>query len=94
MTLALGSLAVVERKLRLAGVDPRLVEEAMCPGHRFVARIRMTGTAGEPALTWSAHDFRDARLDRAVREHLSRETPARAASIEQSMRESPIFKVA
>jgi predicted N-acyltransferase len=47
-----------------------------------------------PALTWSAHGFSDARLDRAVREHLSRETPARAASIEQSMRESPIFKVA
>ena len=47
-----------------------------------------------PALTWSAHDFRDARLDRAVREHLSRETPARAASVERSMRESPIFKVA
>ncbi|HZR10408.1 MAG TPA: GNAT family N-acetyltransferase [Myxococcales bacterium] len=47
-----------------------------------------------PALTWSAHGFSDAHLDRAVREHLSRETPARAASIEQSMRESPIFKVA
>jgi predicted N-acyltransferase len=47
-----------------------------------------------PSLTWSAHGFSDARLDRAVREHLSRETPARAASIEQSIRESPIFKVA
>ncbi|MGZ6125486.1 MAG: GNAT family N-acetyltransferase [Myxococcales bacterium] len=47
-----------------------------------------------PALTWSAHGFCDARLDRAVREHLSLETPARAASIEQSMRESPIFKAA
>ncbi len=41
-------------KLRLAGVDPRLVEEAMRPGHRLVARIRLTGTRGEPALTWSA----------------------------------------
>jgi len=47
-----------------------------------------------PALTWSAHGFADAQLDRAVREHLARETPARAASIERSMRESPIFKAA
>jgi hypothetical protein len=29
-----------------------------------------------------------------VREFLSRETPAREASIERSMRESPIFKAA
>ena len=35
-----------------------------------------------------------ADYDRAVREHLSRETPAREASIERSMRESPIFKAA
>jgi len=47
-----------------------------------------------PALTWSAHGFTDARLDRAVREHLARETPARAASVERSMRDSPIFKAA
>ncbi len=47
-----------------------------------------------PTLTWSAHGFADARLDRAVREHLLRETPARAASIERSLRESPIFKAA
>ena len=47
-----------------------------------------------PAVTWSAHGFSDARLDRAVREHLSQETPAREASIERSLRESPIFKVA
>jgi predicted N-acyltransferase len=47
-----------------------------------------------PAMTWSAHGFRDAQLDGAVREHLSRETPAREASIERSMRESPIFKAA
>ena len=47
-----------------------------------------------PALTWSAHGFVDGRLDRAVRDHLAQETPARAASIERSLRESPIFKAA
>src|SRR5437868_1311274 len=47
-----------------------------------------------PALPWSAHGFTDARLDRAVRDHLARETPARAASIERSLRDSPIFKAA
>jgi predicted N-acyltransferase len=47
-----------------------------------------------PALTYSAHGFVDERLDRAVRDHLARETPARAASIERSLRESPIFKAA
>jgi predicted N-acyltransferase len=47
-----------------------------------------------PALTYSAHGFSDERLDRAVRDHLARETPARAASVERSMRESPIFKAA
>jgi predicted N-acyltransferase len=47
-----------------------------------------------PALTYSGHGFTDAKLDRAVREHLARETPARAASVERSMRESPIFKAA
>ncbi len=41
-------------KLKLAQVDPRLVEEAMRPGHQLVARIRLTGTAREPGLTWSA----------------------------------------
>jgi hypothetical protein len=35
-------------KLRLADIDPRLVEEAMRPGHRLVARIRLTGTRGNP----------------------------------------------
>src|SRR3954470_12892825 len=45
-----------------------------------------------PTLTWSAHGFCDARPDRSGREHLSLETPAREASIERSMRESPIFK--
>jgi hypothetical protein len=41
-------------KLKLTGVDPRLVEEAMRPGYQLVARIRLTGTAGEPGLTWAA----------------------------------------
>jgi hypothetical protein len=41
-------------KLKLIEVDPRLVEEAIRPGHRLVARIRLTGTPGEPGLTWSA----------------------------------------
>ncbi len=50
-----GTLRLIRgSKLGLAGVDPRLVEEAMRPGHRLVARIRLTGIAGEPALTWSA----------------------------------------
>jgi hypothetical protein len=38
-------------KLKLTEVDPRLVEDAMRPGHQLVARIRLTGT---PGLTWSA----------------------------------------
>jgi uncharacterized protein DUF5990/uncharacterized protein DUF5655 len=41
-------------KLRLLDVDPRLIEEVMRPGHRLVARIRLTGNLEEPALTWSA----------------------------------------
>lgn len=42
-------------KLGLGGVDRRIVEEAMHPGHQLLARIRLTGgTPGEPALTWSA----------------------------------------
>src|SRR5262249_3305242 len=41
-------------KPRLADVDPRLVEEAMRPGPRLVARIRLTGARGIPAITWSA----------------------------------------
>jgi hypothetical protein len=41
-------------KLKLTDVDPRLVEQAMRPGRQLVARIRLTGTAGEPGLTWSA----------------------------------------
>jgi Family of unknown function (DUF5990)/Domain of unknown function (DUF5655) len=41
-------------KLKLTEVDPRLVEDAMRPGHQLVARIRLTGATGEPGLTWSA----------------------------------------
>jgi Family of unknown function (DUF5990)/Domain of unknown function (DUF5655) len=49
-------------KLRLVDVDPRLVEEALRPEHRLVARIRLTDPRGNPvcarvhppALTWSA----------------------------------------
>ena len=41
-------------KLRLRDVDPRLIEEAMRPNRRLVARIRLTGNREEPALTWSA----------------------------------------
>ena len=47
-----GTLRLIRgSKLGLRRVDPRLVEEAMHPGHRLVARIRLTGT---PGLTWSA----------------------------------------
>jgi hypothetical protein len=38
-------------KLKVTQVDPRLVEEAMRPGHQLVARIRLMG---DPGLTWSA----------------------------------------
>jgi Family of unknown function (DUF5990)/Domain of unknown function (DUF5655) len=49
-------------KLRLVDVDPGLIEDAMRPGHRLVARIRLTDPRGNPvcarvhppALTWSA----------------------------------------
>jgi len=49
-------------KLRLVDIDPRLVEEALRPGYRLVARIRLTDPRGNPvcarvhspALTWSA----------------------------------------
>jgi len=49
-------------KLRLVDIDPRLVEEALRPHHRLVARIRLTDPRGNPvcarvhppALTWSA----------------------------------------
>jgi hypothetical protein len=49
-------------KLRLVDVDPALIEEAMRPGYRLVARIRLTDPRGNPvcarvdppALVWSA----------------------------------------
>jgi hypothetical protein len=49
-------------KLRLVDVDPRLIKEAMRPGHRLVGRIRLTNDRGNPvcarvhppALIWSA----------------------------------------
>jgi uncharacterized protein len=47
-----------------------------------------------PSLTYSAHAFTDARMDRAVRDHLAAETPARSESIARALRDSPIFKAA
>ena len=41
-------------KLKLDQADPRIIQDALRPGHRLVARIRLTGIAGEPGLTWSA----------------------------------------
>jgi Family of unknown function (DUF5990)/Domain of unknown function (DUF5655) len=49
-------------KLRLADVDAGVIEAAMRPGHRLVARIRLTDVKGNPvcarvhppALTWTA----------------------------------------
>ena len=49
-------------KLRLVDVDPGLIGEALRPGRRLVARIRLTDARGNPvcarvhppALTWSA----------------------------------------
>ena len=49
-------------KLRLVDVDPGVIEAAMRPGRRLVARIRLTDARGNPvcarvhppALTWSA----------------------------------------
>jgi uncharacterized protein DUF5990/uncharacterized protein DUF5655 len=49
-------------KLRLVDVDPAVIEAALRPGHRLVARIRLTDPRGNPvcarvhppALTWSA----------------------------------------
>lgn len=49
-------------KLRLVDVDPGVIEEALRPGRRLVARIRLTDARGNPvcarvhppALTWSA----------------------------------------
>ena len=49
-------------KLRLADVPPAVITEAMRPGHRLVARVRLTDSNGNPIcaripsshLTWSA----------------------------------------
>lgn len=49
-------------KLRLADVPPGLITDAMRPGHRLVARVRLTDDRGNPVcarlhpthLTWSA----------------------------------------
>ena len=49
-------------KLRLVDIDPAIIEQAIRPGHRLVARIRLTDAKGNPvcarvhppALTWSA----------------------------------------
>ena len=41
-------------KLKLIKVDPRVIEEAMRPGHQLAARIRLTGAGEEPSLIWSA----------------------------------------
>ena len=51
-------------KLRLVDVDPGLIEDAMRPGRRLVARIRLTDPRGNPvcarvhppALTWSVEE--------------------------------------
>ncbi|HEY7014623.1 MAG TPA: DUF5990 family protein [Streptosporangiaceae bacterium] len=51
-------------KLRLVDVDPGLIEDAMRPGHRLVARIRLTDAKGNPvcarvhppALVWSVEE--------------------------------------
>lgn len=48
-------------KLRLVDVDPALVEEALRPGNRLLARVRLTDTRGNPIcarvrppdLTWT-----------------------------------------
>jgi hypothetical protein len=50
-----GTLLLIRgSKLKLADVDPGLVEAALRPGHRLVARIQLTGAEAESALTWSA----------------------------------------
>jgi Family of unknown function (DUF5990)/Domain of unknown function (DUF5655) len=44
-------------KFGLAGVDPGLIEDALRPGRRLVARIRLTDARGNPGcagLAWSA----------------------------------------
>ena len=45
-----------------------------------------------PAVTFSAHESLDPRLDQALRESLAEETPERRRSIERATEQSPIFK--
>ncbi len=53
-------------KLRLVDVEPGLIEAAMRPGHRLVARVRLTDAKGNPvcarvqppALTWTPQECR------------------------------------
>jgi Family of unknown function (DUF5990)/Domain of unknown function (DUF5655) len=61
--LADGTLRVFRgAKLRLVDVDPGLIEQAMWPGGKLIARIRLTDARGNPIcarvhppyLTWSA----------------------------------------
>ena len=40
-------------KIKLAEVDPALVAEALRPGSRLVARIRLTGPPQDPGSVWS-----------------------------------------
>ena len=56
-------------KLRLVDIDSRILEAAIRPGHRLVARIRLTDAKGNPvcarvhppALIWSAAPIRTGR---------------------------------
>ncbi|HEY6275206.1 MAG TPA: DUF5990 family protein, partial [Streptosporangiaceae bacterium] len=49
-------------KLRLVDVDPGVIEDALCPGHQLVARVRLTDARGNlicacvrpPDISWSA----------------------------------------
>ena len=61
-------------KLRLVDVDPGLIEQALRPGRRLVARIRLTDARGNPIcarvhppyLTWSAASGGTASADAAA----------------------------
>ena len=51
-------------KLRLVDVEPSLIEQAIRPGRKLIARIRLTDARGNPIcarvhppyLTWTAAD--------------------------------------
>jgi hypothetical protein len=50
-----GTLRLVRgSKLKFAGVDRQVIEDALRPGQRLLARIRLTGTTPGESLTWSA----------------------------------------